>query len=94
MAANVRLSTVRRDLQQFSLSQTRNELIAKTVNTYHKLLQLQQLRAVSSATVTALETQMKNARLLFDVGRIARIDLLKVEVQLANELQRLFLNAQ
>ena len=88
MAANVRLSTVRRDLQQLSLSQTRNEMIANTVNTYHKMLQLQQLRAASAATVKALETQKNNARLLFDVGRIARVDLLKVEVQLANELQR------
>jgi outer membrane protein len=86
--ANVRLSTVRRDLQKLSLSQTRNELIANTVNTYHKQLQLQQLWKASDATVTALETQMKNARLLFDVGRIARVDLLKVEVQLANERQR------
>lgn len=86
--ANVGLSFVRRDLQQLSLFRTRNELIANTVNIYHKLLQLQQLRAASAATVTALETQGKNAGLLFDVGRIARVDLLKVEVQLANERQR------
>jgi len=85
----VRLSTVRRDLQQQTLAQTRNELIANTVNTYHKLLQLQQLRGASAATVKALETQTGNAQLLFDVGRIARVDLLKVEVQLANERQRL-----
>jgi outer membrane protein TolC len=37
----------------------------------------------------ALEEQYKNAQLLFGVGRIARVDLLKVEVQLANERQRL-----
>jgi outer membrane protein TolC len=87
-ATNVRISGVRRDLQQLSLAQTRNELIANTVNTYHKLLQLQQLRRASAATVTALETLADNARLMFDVGRIARVDLLKVEVQLANERQR------
>ena len=39
--------------------------------------------------MTALETQRQNAQLFFDVGRIARVDLLKVEVQLANERQRL-----
>lgn len=85
---NVRISGVRRDLQQISLSLTRNELIANTVNSYHKLLQLQQLRGASAATVKALETQASNAQLLFDVGRIARVDLLKVKVQLANERQR------
>jgi len=85
---NVRLSTVRRDLQQLSLSQSRNELIANTVNSYNKLLQLQMLKMASDATLKALDTQLKNARLLFDLGRIARVDLLKVEVQLANERQR------
>lgn len=85
---NVRLSTLRRDLQQLSLSQSRNELIANTVNSYNKLLQLRMLKMASDATLKALDTQLKNARLLFDLGRIARVDLLKVEVQLANERQR------
>jgi len=88
IVTTVNISRVRRDLQQVSLTLTRNELIANTVNTYHKLLQLQQLRDASAAAVTALETQVKNAKQLFDVGRIARVDLLKVEVQLANERQR------
>jgi outer membrane protein TolC len=85
---NVKLSTVRRDLQQLSLAQSRNELIANTVNSYNKLLQLQNLKMASDATLKALGTQLSNSRLLFDVGRIARVDLLKVEVQLANERQR------
>lgn len=85
---NVRISTVRRDLQQLSLTQSRNELIANTVNSYNKLLQLQNLKMASDATLKALGTQLTNSRLLFDVGRIARVDLLKVEVQLANERQR------
>jgi outer membrane protein TolC len=85
---NVQLSKVRRDLQQLSLAQSRNELIANTVNSYNKLLQLQNLKTASDATLKALDTQLTNSRLLFDVGRIARVDLLKVEVQLANEQQR------
>lgn len=85
---NVRISSLRRDLQQNSLAQTRNELIANTVNSYNKLLQLQNLKIASNATVTALESLVGNARLLFDLGRIARVDLLKIEVQLANEQQR------
>lgn len=86
--ANVGLSTVRRDLQRLSLSQSRNELIANTVNSYHKLLQLRRLEMASDATLKALESQLDNARLMFELGRIARVDLLKVEVQLANERQR------
>ncbi len=85
----VDLATVRKNIQEQGLFLTRNEIIANTVNTYNKILQLQKLREASQASVTALEEQHKNAQLLFNVGRTARVDLLKVEVQLANEQQRL-----
>ncbi len=85
----VSLAEVRRDIQMLTAGQTKNDLIANTVNTYNKILQLQQLRNASQASVDALEEQVKNTRLLLEVGRIARVDLLKVEVQLANERQRL-----
>ncbi|GAB4362011.1 MAG: TolC family protein [Deltaproteobacteria bacterium] len=86
---HVKLASVRRDLQEDSLARTRNDLIANTVNSYNKILQLMALRKASAASVAALEEQVKNSRLLLEVGRIARVDLLKVEVQLANERQRL-----
>ena len=89
-SASVALAEVRNDFAAFSLAQTRNELIANTVNTYHKLLQLRQLRSASQVSTTALVEQAKNVQLLFEVGRSAKVDLLKVEVQLANEQQRLF----
>ena len=85
----VDLAKVRKDIQEQGFSLTRYELIANTVNTYNKILQLQKLREASQASVTALEEQHKNAQLLFNVGRTARVDLLKVDVQLANEQQRL-----
>ncbi len=85
----VALAEVRKQLQEQSLSLTRNELIANTVNTYNKLLQFRKLREASQSSVIALEEQVKNSRLAFELGRIARVDLLKVEVQLANEQQRL-----
>lgn len=89
LAANVALARVRRDIQGFIVTQTRNELLANTVNAYNKLLQLLRLRDAIRASTAALEEQVKNARLLYAVERIARVDLLKVEVQLANEQQRL-----
>lgn len=74
----VALAEVRRQLQEESLALTRNELIANAVNTYHKLLQFQKLKDASQSSVTALEEQLKNSRLAFELGRIARVDLLKV----------------
>jgi len=85
----VKLAEVRKLIQEDNLTLTRNELIVNVVNTYNKILQLRKLREASQSSVTALENQLQNAQLLFKVGRVARIDLLKVDVQLANEKQRL-----
>lgn len=85
----VRLAEVRKRLQEDSLQLTRNDLIANTVATYNKILQLTALKESSQRAVAALEEQRKNAQRLFDLGRIARVDLLKVEVQKVNEEQRL-----
>jgi len=87
--SGVRLAEVRRAIQENTLTLTRNEIIANTVNTYNKLLQLGKLREASQASVDALAEQAKNAELLLNLGRIARVDLLKVEVQFSNERQRL-----
>jgi outer membrane protein TolC len=89
ISTNVELARVRRDLQAQNLAQTRSELLANTINAYDKLLQLAQFREAIRLSTSALEEQVKNARLLLDVERIARVDYLKVEVQLANEQQRL-----
>ncbi len=88
-ANSVKLSKVREAIQQDALIMTRNELIANTVNTYYKIQQLLQLKKSAQQSVEALTEQAKNARLMLEVGRIARVDLLKVEVQQANEAQRL-----
>lgn len=88
-ANGIKLSKVREAIQQDAFIMTRNELIANTVNTYYKIQQLQQLKKSAQQSVDALNEQVKNARLMLDVGRIAKVDLLKVEVQKANEEQRL-----
>ena len=85
----VALAQVRREVQEQAARQTKDEVIANTVNTYNKILQLGKLREASQASVNALEEQQRNIAQLLAVGRVARLDLLKVEVQLANERQRL-----
>ena len=87
--AAVRLAELRNGMQQDSTVITRNELIANTVATYAKCLQLQTLVTASQAALDALNRQRNDARLKYELGRIARVDLLKVEVQQANEEQRL-----
>ena len=85
----IELAKLKTTLLQHTLNYTKNELIANTVNTYNKLIQIERLKEASQSSLKALEEQHKNAQLFFDIGRIARVDLLKIEVQLANEQQRL-----
>jgi outer membrane protein TolC len=85
----IELAKIRMEIQEHAAGLTKNDLIADTVNTYNKILQLTAFRESERASVAALEEQEQNVRLLVDVGRAATVDLLKVEVQLANERQRL-----
>jgi len=89
VVAGVDLARTRKAIQEESLAMTRNEVMANTINAYNKILQIQKLREAAQSSVIALEMQQQNAQLFFDVGRIAKVDFLKVEVQLSNERQRL-----
>ena len=89
IAKGIELAKIRKEIQEHAAGLTRNDLIADTVNTYNKILQLTAYRDSERASVAALEEQDQNVRLLVKVGRAATVDLLKVEVQLANERQRL-----
>ena len=89
ISRTVELAKVRQRIQEDALSLTRNDLLANAINTYNKILQIRKLREASNASVQAFEEQRKNVQQLFEVQRAARVDLLKIEVQLTNEKQRL-----
>ncbi|MFA6011648.1 MAG: TolC family protein [Desulfobacteraceae bacterium] len=86
---NVTIAGIKKDLIHNAFTMTKNEIIANVVNTYNKLLHLKQLEKASDASVNALERQYANTSMMLDIGRIARVDFLKVDVQLAGEKQRL-----
>jgi outer membrane protein len=89
IAKGIELAKIRKEIQEHVADLTRNDLIADTVNTYNKTLQFTAFRESERASVAALAEQDQNVKLLLEVGRAAKVDLLKVEVQLANERQRL-----
>jgi outer membrane protein TolC len=88
----VNLSRVRKTMQEWNLALTRNELIGNLVNTYNKILQLTKIRELSAASVMAMERLQASSRLPLHSNRsaLSAVDLLKIEVQVANERQRLF----
>lgn len=89
IAKGIELAKIRKEIQEHAAGLTKNDLIADTVNTYNKILQLTAFRESERASVAALVEQDQNVKLLLKVGRAAPVDLLKVQVQLANERQRL-----
>lgn len=86
---NVNIAEIKKASLEDSFILTKNEIIANTVNTYNKLLHLGRLKKSSEVSVKALEEQYKNVSLMYKLGRMAKIDFLKIDVQLANEKQRL-----
>jgi outer membrane protein TolC len=68
---------------------TTQDLIANVTNTFNKLLELKELQKAYIRSVTALEEQKKDTELLLKTGRAPKVELLRVEVQLASERQNL-----
>jgi outer membrane protein len=84
----VNLSGVRKTMQEWNLTLTRNELIGNLVNTCNKILQLTKIRELSAASLMAMEAQLESSRRFSGHGA-SSVDRLKIEVQVANERQRL-----
>ena len=67
---------------------TRRDVAFQVVQGYYRLLEAQRLAEVADASVAQLEAQQKQAQSLFDNGVIAKNDLLRATLALANARQR------
>lgn len=65
------------------LRQGRQELVFNVSSVYLKIVQLSKLEAAYAARIASLESQEKRVKLLVQVGRAPRLDLLRIGVQLA-----------
>lgn len=65
------------------LRQGRQELVFNVGSVYLKIVQLSRLEAAYDARIASLESQEKRVKLLVQVGRAPRLDLLRIGVQLA-----------
>jgi outer membrane protein TolC len=69
--------------------QTADELIFNLSSTFYNILRLQANAKGTEGSVAALEEARKNVQSLVEVGRVARVDLLKVNTRLAAVRQEL-----
>lgn len=72
-----------------ALRGTRQDLILNLHAVFYKILQLDETVKSARASLTALEAQKQTTRLQLDVGRVAPVDLMKIDVRLAEIEQRL-----
>lgn len=85
----VKVSEIQQMISKARLEFTKQDLVANVTNTFNKILQLQQLRDARKDSLKAFEKLREDTALLLKAGRIANVDLLRVDVLLASEQQQL-----
>ncbi|MEZ0328759.1 MAG: TolC family protein [Dissulfuribacterales bacterium] len=89
LVGQVQVSRIERSSQAFLRQMTLNDLVANVTNTFYKCLQLKQLISAYELSVSAMKQQRKDMEVRFKLGRIAQVELLRMDVQLAAEERRL-----
>jgi outer membrane protein len=81
--ARIDEATSRADVQASSLEATRQALTARVVSTYLEILARRQTLEAQDRSLETFRAELDRVRRLFDVGRAARIELLRVEATIA-----------
>lgn len=66
-----------------------NDMRSTVTNGYFAVLQADDMQILSKESVTRLEEHLKNVKAQYDVGVVAKVDVLRSEVELANAQQNL-----
>jgi outer membrane protein len=85
----VKISEIDLAIQASRKAFTVQDIVSNVTNTFNKMLQLKELENAYMKSVEALERQTKNTELLVKAGRSAKVEVLRIEVQLASEQQSL-----
>ena len=81
--ARIDEATSRAEAQSFSLVATRQALTARVVSTYLEILARRQTLEAQDHSLEAFRAELDRVHRLFEVGRAARIELLRVEAAIA-----------
>ena len=68
---------------------TREDLVANVTNLFNRILQLKDLYQAQKETLKALEKTLLDTKNLLRVGRVAPVDLMRIETQVAAQRQDL-----
>lgn len=71
------------------VQRTYNEMRSTVTDGYFNMLQADNIQKLSAESVTRLEDHLKNVQAQYDVGVVAKVDVLRSQVELANAKQTL-----
>lgn len=91
LVRNVELSELRGAAAADALVATRQDLIYNLTSAYCKILQLQRLLQSREAQVRELEAHERQVKDFFKAGKVAQVELLKAEVEVAKARENLLL---
>lgn len=74
---------------EIGVQRTYNEMRSTVTNNYFKMLQADNLQKLNAESVTRLEEHLKNVQAQYDVGVVAKVDVLRSQVELADAQQNL-----
>lgn len=74
---------------EVGVQRTYNEMRSTVTDGYFNMLQADNIQKLSAESVTRLENHLKNVQAQYDVGVVAKVDVLRSQVELANAKQTL-----
>lgn len=74
---------------EVGVQRTYNEMRSTVTDGYFNMLQADDIQKLSAESVTRLEDHLKNVQAQYDVGVVAKVDVLRSQVELANAKQTL-----
>lgn len=74
---------------EVGVQRTYNEMRSNVTNGYFNMLQADNLQKLNAESVTRLADHLKNVQAQYDVGVVAKVDVLRSQVELANAKQTL-----
>ena len=90
---NIEAAELGRDAADLTLEATRQAIKQQTTSAYFQILQFRNLIQVNKEAVDTLQAHLDNVNAQYRVGTVAKSDVLRSQVELANQQQAL-VNAQ
>lgn len=87
LRARLTAARLQRKIAQKNLSLTRQDLIANVTNVFNQILYLKELVRSQKNSLYALKKARRDAKLKLEIGRVAPVDLMRMDTQVAAQEQ-------